>query len=95
MKDENGDLLADSRNTLNGEDYFSQLLSVYNFSYDIQIEVHTDEPSVPGPSCLEIETTIVKLKKYTFPGSDQIPAELIQAEGETLLLVNHKLTNPL
>jgi hypothetical protein len=26
------------------------------------------------------------LKKYKLPGSDQIPAELIQAEGETLLV---------
>jgi hypothetical protein len=33
------------------------------------------------------------LKKYKSPGSDQIPAELIQARGEMLLSVIHKLIN--
>jgi hypothetical protein len=31
------------------------------------------------------------LKKYKSPDSNQIPAELIQAGGETLLSVIHKL----
>jgi hypothetical protein len=30
-----------------------------------------------------MEISIAKLKKYKSPGSDQIPAELIQARGET------------
>jgi hypothetical protein len=33
------------------------------------------------------------LKKYKSPGSDQIPAELFQAGGETLLSQIHKLDN--
>jgi hypothetical protein len=33
------------------------------------------------------------LKKYKSPGSDQIPAELIQAGGEMLLSTIHKLIN--
>jgi hypothetical protein len=33
------------------------------------------------------------LKKYKSPGCDQIPAELIQAGGESLLSVIHKLVN--
>jgi hypothetical protein len=33
------------------------------------------------------------LKKYKSPGSDQIPAQPIQAEGEILLYVIHKLIN--
>jgi hypothetical protein len=33
------------------------------------------------------------LKKYKSPGSDQIPAELIQAGGETLQSEIHKLSN--
>jgi hypothetical protein len=33
------------------------------------------------------------LKKYKSPGSDQIPAELIQAGGEILLSAIHKLIN--
>jgi hypothetical protein len=58
-----------------------------------QIEVHTAEPLVPGPSCLEVEIAIAKLKKYKSPGSDQILAELIQAGGEILLSGIHKLIN--
>jgi hypothetical protein len=85
VKDENGDLLADSNNTsiLNRwKDYFSQFLNVHNVSDVRQIEVHTAEPLVPFPSRLEIEIAIPKLKKYKSPGSDQIPAELIQARGD-------------
>jgi hypothetical protein len=33
------------------------------------------------------------LRKYKSPGSDQIPAELIQAEGKMLLSAIHKLVN--
>jgi hypothetical protein len=33
------------------------------------------------------------LKKYKSPGSDQIPAELIQAGGEIFLSAIHKLIN--
>jgi hypothetical protein len=46
---------------------------------------------VPGPSRLGVEIAIAKLKKYKSPGSDQIPAELIQAGGEILLAAIHKL----
>jgi hypothetical protein len=54
VKDENGDLLADSRNILNRwKNYFSQLLNVHNISDARQIEVHKAEPLVPGPSRLE------------------------------------------
>jgi hypothetical protein len=45
------------------------------------------------PSRLEVEIAIVKLKKYKSPGSDQIPAELIQAGEEILLSAIHKLIN--
>jgi hypothetical protein len=95
VKDQNGDLLADSHNILNGwKNYFSQLLIECAYVSDVrQIEVHTAEPLVPGPSRLEVEIAIVKLKKYKSPGSDQIPAELIQAGGEILLSVIHKLIN--
>jgi hypothetical protein len=51
-----------------------------------QIKVYTAEPLVPGPSRLEAEITNAKLKKYKSPGSDQIPAELIHAGGEILLI---------
>jgi hypothetical protein len=39
----------------------------------------------------EVEIPIAKLKKYKSPGSDQIPAEMTQAEGEILLSAIHKL----
>jgi hypothetical protein len=53
------------------------------------MRVHTAEPLVPGPSHLEAEIAIAKLKKYKSPGSDQIPAELIQAGCEMLLSAIH------
>jgi hypothetical protein len=92
VKDENGDMLADSQNILNRwKNYFSQLLNVHNVSDVRQSEVHTAEPLVPGPSHLEVEVAIAKLKKYKSPGSDQIPVELIQAGGEILLSEIHRL----
>jgi hypothetical protein len=66
---------------------------VHNVSDVRQIEVHTAEPLVPGPSRLVVEIAIAKLKKYKSPGSDQIPEEVIQAGGEILLSAIHKLIN--
>jgi hypothetical protein len=40
-----------------------------------------------------IEIAVAKLKRYKSPGSDKIPAELIQAGGETLWSEIHKLLN--
>jgi hypothetical protein len=92
VKDENGDLLADSNTILNrSKSYFSQLLNVHDVNDVRQIEIHTAEPLVPGPSHFEVEISIAKLKKYKSPGRDQIPAELYQAGGETLVSVIHKL----
>jgi hypothetical protein len=86
VKDENGGLLADSNNILNRwNSCFSQLLNMHNVSNVRQIEVHMAEPLEPGPSRLEVEIAIAKLKKYKSPGSDQIPEKLIQAGGEILL----------
>jgi hypothetical protein len=65
-------------------------LNVRNVSDIRQIELHTAEPLVPGPSNLEVEIGIATLKNYTSPGSDQIPAELIQVGRETLVSVIHK-----
>jgi hypothetical protein len=71
VKDENGDLLADSHNILNSwKNYFSQLLNVHNVSDVRQIEVHTAEPLVLGPSHLEVEIAFEKLIKFKSPGSD-------------------------
>jgi hypothetical protein len=51
------------------------------------------EPLVPGPSRLEAEIAIAKLKKYKLPGNDQIPAELTQAGFKVLLSAIHKLVS--
>jgi sorting nexin-29 len=56
-----------------------------------QTEIHTAEPFVPEPSASEVEVAVRKLKRYKSPGVDQIPAQLIQAGGETLLSEIHKL----
>jgi hypothetical protein len=48
---------------------------------------------VPGLSRFDVEIAIAKFKKYKSWDSDQIPAELIQAGGEILLSVIHKLVN--
>jgi hypothetical protein len=68
-------------------------LNLYNVSDARQIEVHTAEPLLSGPSRLEVENTLAKLKKYKSPSSDGILAELIQAGGEILLSAIHKLIN--
>jgi hypothetical protein len=69
MKDENGDLLRSE-----WKSYFSQLLNVHSVNDISQIEAHTAQPSVPGPSLLEVEIAIAKLKKSNSLGSDQILA---------------------
>jgi hypothetical protein len=73
VEDENGDLLADSHNILNGwKNYFSQLLNVHRVSDVRQIEIHTAEPLVPDLSPFEVEIAIENLKRYKSPGSDGI-----------------------
>ncbi|PNF20312.1 hypothetical protein B7P43_G13698, partial [Cryptotermes secundus] len=63
VKDENGDLLADSHNILNRwKNYFSQLFNVHWVSDVKQIEMHTAELLVPDPSPFQVETAIAKLK---------------------------------
>jgi hypothetical protein len=92
VKDENGDMLADSHNILNRwKNYFSQLLDVHRVSDVRQIEIHAAELLVPDPRRFEVEITIVKLKRYKLPGSDQILAELIQVGSEILRSKIHKL----
>jgi hypothetical protein len=46
---------------------------------------------VPEPSLVEVEIVIGKLKKYKSSSTDQIPAELFKAEGETLYSEIHRL----
>jgi hypothetical protein len=78
VKDEKGDLVADSHSILaRWRDHFSQLLNIHGVNDVRQTEVHTAEPLVPEPSAFEVEMAIEKLKRHKSPGIDQIPAELI------------------
>jgi hypothetical protein len=92
IKDERGDLLEDPHKILNRwKNYFCQLLNVHGVSGVRQTKMNTTESFVPEPSASEVEVVIGKLKRYKSPGVDQIPAELIQAGGETLHSEIHKL----
>jgi hypothetical protein len=62
-------------------------LNVHRVSDFRQIEIHTFELLVPDPRSSEVEVAIAKLKSYKLPGSDEIPAELIQAGAEILYYV--------
>jgi hypothetical protein len=66
------------------KNYFCQVLNVHGKGGVRQTEMHAAQPFVPGPSASEVEVPIGKLKRYRLPGVYQIPAELIQAVGETL-----------
>jgi hypothetical protein len=54
-------------------------------------EMHMAELSVPEPSASHVKDAAGKLKRCKLPGADQIPAEIIQAGGETLHSEIHKL----
>ena len=46
---------------------------------------------MPEASTFEFDITIEKLKRHKWPGSDQIQAEIIKAEGRTIRCEIHKL----
>jgi hypothetical protein len=92
VKDVRGDLLADPQKILTRwKNYFCQILNVQRPGGVRQTEIHKAESFVPEPSAAEVENAVRKLKRYKVPGSDQIPAELIQSGGETLRYDIHKL----
>jgi len=82
VKDENGDLVADSHSILaRWRNYFSQLLNVHEVNDVRQTEIHTAKPLVPELGAFDLEMAIEKLKSHKSPGKIQIPAELIKAGG--------------
>jgi len=88
------DLLPDYHSILNRmKNHFYQLLTVNGINDVRQTELHIAETLVPEPSSFEVDTSIGKMKRCTTPGIDQIPAELIQADGKTLCSVIHELLN--
>jgi hypothetical protein len=54
------------------------------------MDIHTAKLLTPEPSLVEVEIAIGKFKSYKSPGTDQIPAELIKAGGETLYSQIHR-----
>ena len=79
VKNENGDLVADSHCILaKWRNYFFQLLNVHRVNGFRQTEIHTAEPLVPESSAFEVELTIENLNSHRSPGIDQITAELRQ-----------------
>jgi hypothetical protein len=82
VKDERGDLLADpQKNLTRWKNYFCQLLNVQGPGSIRQTDIHKAEPFVPEPSAAEVEVAIRNMKGHKAPGSDQIPAELIEGLG--------------
>jgi hypothetical protein len=68
IKDENGNLLADSQNVLNKwNDFFKQVLNIHGVHDVRQKDVHMAEPLVPEPSLVKVEIAIGKLKSYKSP----------------------------
>jgi hypothetical protein len=67
------------------------VLNVHGVHDVRQMDIRTAEPLVPEPSLVDMEIAIGKLKKYKSPSTDQIPAELIEAGGETLHSEIHEL----
>jgi len=61
-------------------------VNVYGVNDFRQTGIHTAEPPVPEPSAMEIEMASEKLKRHKSPGTDQIPAKLIKAGVEQLVL---------
>jgi hypothetical protein len=92
IKDENGNLLADTQNVFNRwKNFFNQVLNVHGVHDVMQMDIHTAEPLIPERSLVVVEIAIGKLKSYKSPGTDQIPAKLIKAGGETLYSEIHTL----
>jgi hypothetical protein len=97
IKNENGNLLKDPQSVLNRcKTFFNQVLNVRGVHDVRQTDIQTAEPLVPEPSLVEVEISVEKLKKiYKSPGTHEIPAELIKADGEILCSEIHKLIRPI
>jgi hypothetical protein len=68
VKDENGELLADTNDILNRwQKYFSQLWNVHNISVVRQREMNTAESLVSGPWRLDVEIDFGNIKPYKSP----------------------------
>jgi len=92
VKDEKGDLFADSHSiSVRWKNHFPQLLNAYVVNDFRQTEMHTAVTLLSEPSTFEIELAIEKLKSHKFPGIDDNPTELIKARDRTTRSKIHKL----
>lgn len=80
VKDQKGDVLADSPSMFNGwKNCICQLMNVHGVNNVKQTKIHTAELLVHKPRASEIEMATEKLRRCKSCGTDQVPAELIQA----------------
>ena len=90
-KDENCDLITDSRSIVGRwRNHFSQLFNVLSVNDVRQTEIHKSEPLVPEPSAFEFEMVIEEVKRHKTPGTDRIPAKLIETRGIKIRPEIHK-----
>jgi hypothetical protein len=59
-------------------------LNVHGINDVRQYEIHRAEPLVSESSTFDVKMTVEELKRYKSPSIDQIPVELIKAEGRTV-----------
>jgi 1,2-phenylacetyl-CoA epoxidase PaaB subunit len=86
--------LADPQSALSrGKNFFNQMLNVLGVRVVRQMDIHTAEPLMPEPSLVKVEIAVEKLKRYKSLGTDQIPAKLIKAGGETLAIAPYSICN--
>jgi hypothetical protein len=68
VKDEKGDLVADSHSILaRWRNHFSLLLNIHGVN---DVRQHTAKPLVPELSAFEVQMVIEKLKRHKSPGTD-------------------------
>jgi hypothetical protein len=56
-----------------------------------QTEMHTAEPLKCVPSSFNVDILTEILRRFKLPGTDEIPAKLIQTGGEALYSETHEL----
>ena len=71
MKDDKGDLVADSHSILaRWRKHFSQLLNINEVNDIRATEIHTEKPPVPDPSAFNVELAVEKLRRHKSPRMD-------------------------
>jgi hypothetical protein len=66
------------------KNHFSQLLNTHGVCYVRQTDIHTAERLVREPIAFDFEMVTGKLNRHKSLSTDQIPPEIIMAEGMTI-----------